>query len=139
LKYVCIAQCIYCCTGNVDNLNMHNSEKILLLRKYTVHCGLDSDDEESKHSVSAELKTKLDQQYYKSLDGFLIVIAKNGDIIYVSENIEKHLGLTQVCLRLMHEVFKCVLTVHCCIVISNDEQTSRDVPDRDVHYPTETG
>jgi len=101
--------------------------------------GLDSDDEESKHSVSAELKTKLDQQYYKSLDGFLIVIAKNGDIIYVSENIEKHLGLTQVCLRLMHEVFKCVLTVHCCIVISNDEQTSRDVPDRDVHYPTETG
>jgi len=48
--------------------------------------------------VSAELVQKLNQQYYKSLDGFLIVVAKNGDIVYVSENVEKYLGLTQVCI-----------------------------------------
>lgn len=48
--------------------------------------------------MSAELVQKLNQQYYKSLDGFLIVVAKNGDIVYVSENVEKYLGLTQVCI-----------------------------------------
>jgi len=53
--------------------------------------------------VSAELVQKLNQQYYKSLDGFLIVVAKNGDIVYVSENVEKYLGLTQVC---VYTVFK---------------------------------
>lgn len=54
------------------------------------------DDESKDGSASVELKAKLDQQYYKSLDGFLLVIAKNGDIVYVSENVEKYLGLTQV-------------------------------------------
>jgi len=44
------------------------------------------------------LEQKLNQQYYKSLDGFLVVIAKNGDIIFISENAEKYLGLTQVIL-----------------------------------------
>ena len=70
----------------------------------------ETDDQGSSHSASVELKTKLDQQYYKSLDGFLIVIARNGDIVYVSENIEKYLGLTQVCLD--------ALCAHFCIVIS---------------------
>jgi len=54
-------------------------------------------DDDSEDIKSAELAQKLNQQYYKSLDGFLIVIAKNGDIVYVSENVEKYLGLTQVC------------------------------------------
>jgi len=57
---------------------------------------VEDDSEDRDKNVSAELKVKLDQQYYKSLDGFLIVIAKNGDIVYVSENVEKYLGLTQV-------------------------------------------
>jgi len=56
----------------------------------------EADDQSEDSSISAELRQKLNQQYYKSLDGFLIVIAKNGDIIYVSENVEKYLGLTQV-------------------------------------------
>lgn len=56
----------------------------------------EADDESKDSSVSAELKQKLNQQYYKALDGFLIVIAKNGDVVYVSENVEKYLGLTQV-------------------------------------------
>jgi len=56
----------------------------------------EADEESEDSSVSVELVPKLNQQYYKSLDGFLIVIAKNGDIVYVSENVEKYLGLTQV-------------------------------------------
>lgn len=54
------------------------------------------DDDSEGSSVSAELEQKLNQQYYKSLDGFLIVIAKSGDIVYISENAEKYLGLSQV-------------------------------------------
>ena len=67
---------------------------------------VETDDQGSNytHSASTELKMKLDQQYYKSLDGFLVVIAKNGDIVYVSENIEKYLGLSQVYLELMHKL-----------------------------------
>jgi len=77
--------------------------------------GIDTDDQESDCSVSAELTTKLDQQYYKSLDGFLIVIAKNGDVVYVSENIEKYLGLTQVHLGLMYKVYGNVSVVVECL------------------------
>jgi PAS domain S-box-containing protein len=46
--------------------------------------------------VSADIEQRLDQQYYKCLDGFLIVVTRSGDIIYISDNVEKYLGLTQV-------------------------------------------
>jgi len=62
---------------------------------------VETDEETSDDSISDEVKLKLDQQYYKSLDGFLIVIAKNGDVVYVSENVEKYLGLTQVCHKMI--------------------------------------
>jgi len=58
-----------------------------------------ADDQTEDSSLSTELNQKLSQQYYKSLDGFVIVVAKDGDIIYVSENVEKYLGLTQVYLE----------------------------------------
>ena len=66
---------------------------------------VEADDESKDSSVSAELKQKLNQQYYKALDGFLIVIAKNGDVVYVSENVEKYLGLTQVYVNLTTKVY----------------------------------
>ena len=59
-------------------------------------CGFAAEAEDEESCTSTELDQKLNQQYYKSLDGFLIVIAKNGDIVYISENAEKYLGLTQV-------------------------------------------
>jgi len=46
--------------------------------------------------LPADIVHKLDQQYYRSIDGFLIVIASQGEIVYISENVEKFLGLTQV-------------------------------------------
>jgi len=58
---------------------------------------MEAEEEGSEASSgSAEMEQKLNQQYYKSLDGFLIVIAKSGDIVYISENAEKYLGLSQV-------------------------------------------
>jgi len=42
------------------------------------------------------LHSKLDQQYLKALEGFFLIIAKEGDMMYLSENAAKYLGLTQV-------------------------------------------
>lgn len=48
----------------------------------------------------AEEKTDLDIQlntpYLKALEGFLLVLSEDGDIIYISENVNKCLGLAQV-------------------------------------------
>jgi len=85
-----------------DNQYLFNVPTLvwLLHEHWTQHVifAIESDDDSEDSSVSAELVQKLNQQYYKSLDGFLIVVAKNGDIVYVSENVEKYLGLTQVCI-----------------------------------------
>lgn len=45
------------------------------------------------------LEAKLDTFYPKALDGFLVILSKEGDMIYVSETVAKLLGLQQVCFR----------------------------------------
>ncbi|XP_038142188.1 hypoxia inducible factor 1 subunit alpha a [Cyprinodon tularosa] len=56
----------------------------------------------------AEEKTELDEQlngsYLKALDGFLIVLSEDGDMIYISENVNRCLGLAQFDL-IGHSVF----------------------------------
>ncbi|CAH1791601.1 unnamed protein product [Owenia fusiformis] len=42
------------------------------------------------------LETKIDHQYIKALDGFVMVMSSEGDMWYLSESISKHLGLTQI-------------------------------------------
>lgn len=45
----------------------------------------------------------------KALDGFLIILSHDGDVIYVSENIQEHIGIQQVCYRcfgIRHPIFK---------------------------------
>lgn len=52
-----------------------------------------------KASKNAEINRalrQLDQQYMKALDGVVLVIAKEGDMVFLSENCSKHLGLTQI-------------------------------------------
>lgn len=51
----------------------------------------------------AKLKEQIDteedsefHQFLESLNGFLIAVDKEGDLIYVSENVMKHLGISQV-------------------------------------------
>nr|ABO26720.1 hypoxia-inducible factor 1 alpha [Platichthys flesus] len=51
-----------------------------------------------------ELDIHLNSSYLKALDGFLIVLSEDGDIIYLSENVNKCLGLAQFDLT-GHSVF----------------------------------
>lgn len=45
-----------------------------------------------------DLDLQLNGSYLKALDGFLMVLSEDGDMIYLSENINKCLGLAQVAL-----------------------------------------
>ena len=36
--------------------------------------------------------------YLKALGGFLLMIADDGEVIYVSENVQEYLGIVQVCI-----------------------------------------
>lgn len=38
----------------------------------------------------------LDACYLKALEGFVMVLTAEGDMVYLSENVSKHLGLSQV-------------------------------------------
>ena len=38
----------------------------------------------------------IDKQYQKVLDGFLMIVADAGDMMFISENVSKCLGLSQV-------------------------------------------
>ena len=49
-----------------------------------------------KPSIKDEVEQKVNTLYPKALDGFLLVLSKDGDIIYISETVIKYLGLTQV-------------------------------------------
>ena len=49
-----------------------------------------------KPSIKDEVELKVNTLYPKALDGFLLVLSKDGDIIYISETVAKYLGLQQV-------------------------------------------
>lgn len=52
---------------------------------------------------------QLNSSYLKALDGFLMVLSEDGDMIYISENINKCLGLAQVrCARFTLTLFASV-------------------------------
>lgn len=48
--------------------------------------------------VETELDSQWNSSYLKALDGFLMVLSADGDIVYLSENVSKCLGLPQVIL-----------------------------------------
>ncbi|XP_074547583.1 hypoxia inducible factor 1 subunit alpha a [Halichoeres trimaculatus] len=62
----------------------------------------------STDELTAEEQTELDEQlnssYLKALEGFLMVLSEDGDMIYLSENVNKCLGLAQFDLT-GHSVF----------------------------------
>ncbi|XP_024078099.2 hypoxia-inducible factor 3-alpha-like, partial [Terrapene carolina triunguis] len=47
---------------------------------------------------------QVDACYLKALDGFVMVLTEEGDMAYLSENVSKHLGLTQLEL-IGHSIF----------------------------------
>ncbi|KAL7980753.1 hypothetical protein Chor_001907 [Crotalus horridus] len=71
---------------------------------------------EWRDQVKAE--EQVDSYYLKALDGFLMVLTEEGDMIYLSENVNKHLGLSQLEL-IGHSVFD---FIHPC-----DQEELQDV------------
>lgn len=50
----------------------------------------------SSSSSECEEDRQMDSLYLKSLEGFITVVTSDGDMIFLSENINKFMGLTQV-------------------------------------------
>lgn len=54
-------------------------------------------DDESKQKADDQLLNSIDENVVmNALDGFLIILSTDGDVIYVSENIHEHIGIQQV-------------------------------------------
>lgn len=43
-----------------------------------------------------EADQQMDNLYLKALEGFIAVVTQDGDMIFLSENVNKYMGLTQV-------------------------------------------
>ncbi|XP_057413990.1 endothelial PAS domain-containing protein 1 isoform X3 [Balaenoptera acutorostrata] len=50
----------------------------------------------SENEPEAEADQQMDNLYLKALEGFIAVVTQDGDMIFLSENISKFMGLTQV-------------------------------------------
>ncbi|XP_052390779.1 hypoxia-inducible factor 1-alpha isoform X2 [Carassius gibelio] len=61
-----------------------------------------SSDEEEKEN---EEESQLNSFYLKALEGFLMVLSEDGDMVYLSENVTKSMGLTQFDLT-GHSIFE---------------------------------
>lgn len=55
-----------------------------------------SPPDEPMAEEETELDVQLNSSYLKALEGFLMVLSEDGDMIYLSENVNKCLGLAQV-------------------------------------------
>ncbi|KAK6307317.1 hypothetical protein J4Q44_G00224650 [Coregonus suidteri] len=55
---------------------------------------LSTDDKEEQEE--SELDSQLNGSYLKALEGFLVVLSEDGDMVYLSENVNKCLGLAQI-------------------------------------------
>lgn len=58
--------------------------------------------DEPKVEKETELDIQLNGFYLKALEGFLMVLSEDGDMIYLSENVNRCLGLAQVGLKWPH-------------------------------------
>lgn len=57
-------------------------------------------EDAAKQKVEDQLLNNIDENVVmKALDGFLIMLSTDGDVIYVSENIHEYIGIHQVCGR----------------------------------------
>jgi len=41
--------------------------------------------------------TKMDELFPKALNGFMLVLSSDGNMVYLSENVKDYLGVSQVC------------------------------------------
>ena len=74
-------------------VNFYFSSDIVMFNRFS----LLSDPEASKSKQDATN----DPLFLKALEGFLLVVSADGDMIFLSENINEYLGITQVCYYLL--------------------------------------
>ena len=43
-----------------------------------------------------EVKPEVDDLFLKALDGFVLVLSSEGDMVYISANVKNYLGIAQV-------------------------------------------
>uniref|UniRef100_A0A4W5R9G4 Hypoxia-inducible factor 1-alpha n=1 Tax=Hucho hucho TaxID=62062 RepID=A0A4W5R9G4_9TELE len=76
--------------SNLDKASiMRLAISYLRMRKLLNDKAVEEEQEES------ELDSQLNGSYLKALEGFLMVLSEDGDMIYLSENVNKCLGLAQ--------------------------------------------
>ncbi|KAI5090553.1 hypoxia-inducible factor 1-alpha, partial [Silurus meridionalis] len=76
-------------TSHLDKASiMRLTISYLRMRKLLNSC-------QSKGEDESELESQLNSFYLKALEGFLMVLSEDGDMVYLSENICKCMGLTQ--------------------------------------------
>ncbi|KAK7133237.1 hypothetical protein R3I94_015190 [Phoxinus phoxinus] len=84
-------------TSHLDKASiMRLAISYLRMRKLLI-----SDDTDKEN----ELESQLNGFYLKALEGFLMVLSEDGDMVYLSENVSKSMGLTQFDLT-GHSVFE---------------------------------
>ncbi|XP_053278940.1 hypoxia inducible factor 1 subunit alpha, like isoform X2 [Pleuronectes platessa] len=56
----------------------------------------ESDDREEEEEEEEEEEDPMDAFYPQTLAGFIMVMTEEGDMIYLTENVSKHIGITQL-------------------------------------------
>lgn len=75
--------------------------------------------------TEAKMEKELNCFYLKALDGFVMVLSEDGDMIYMSENVNKCMGLTQVKYWHFLRVFRfCKKLLHLCMYQGRHPYTS---------------
>nr|WNL52992.1 hypoxia-inducible factor 1 alpha subunit [Sinonovacula constricta] len=83
------------CPTVIEQLDKASVMRLLLsaLKVYSVLGKRDIQDEPVEEG---SLEEKMNSLYPKALGGFLVVLSKDGDFIYVSETISRYLGIQQI-------------------------------------------
>lgn len=66
------------------------------MQQFIFKCNLSLYPGGSSGSSDSDKDAHMDSLYLKSLEGFITVVTTDGDMIFLSENINKFMGLTQV-------------------------------------------
>ncbi|XP_031171946.1 endothelial PAS domain-containing protein 1b [Sander lucioperca] len=82
-------------SSHLDKASIMRLAISFLRTRKVLTSGCCSSSSSSGGSNSAE-DAQMDSQYLKSLEGFITLVTSDGDMIFLSENINKFMGLTQV-------------------------------------------
>lgn len=49
--------------------------------------------------TKSESSAEMDELFPKALNGFMLVLSSDGNMVYLSENVSDYLGVSQVCIK----------------------------------------